>query len=175
MILIISTCKHKLHEEEFVKPITSILTENFEIVNYKDDIKLDKYDKIIICGTALKDDDYLIFLENFEILKESNKPILGICSGLQILATIYGARLSKTTEIGMINITTIKKNSIFEGDFDVYALHHNVVEICDDFDILAKSSKCIQAIKHISKPHYGILFHPEVRNEEIIKKFLMLE
>ena len=41
--------------------------------------------------------------------------------------------------------------------------------------LLAESSKCIQAVKHKEKNIYGVLFHPEVRNQEILKKFIQLK
>ena len=59
-------------------------------------------------------------------------------------------------------------------EFEAYELHNYSVKPSKDFEILAKSKKCVQAIKHKSKPIYGILFHPEVRNKWIIKRFLKL-
>jgi anthranilate/para-aminobenzoate synthase component II len=41
----------------------------------------------------------------------------------------------------------------------------------DVFDIFSKT-KYVQAIKHKTKPFYGVLFHPEVRNKGLIEKFL---
>ncbi len=57
---------------------------------------------------------------------------------------------------------------------DAYALHSLSVKPSETFDVLAKSSKCIQAIKHKQKPTYGLLFHPEVRNSQILQHFITL-
>jgi GMP synthase (glutamine-hydrolysing) len=39
---------------------------------------------------------------------------------------------------------------------------------------LAASEGRVQAIRHRSFPLYGLLFHPEVRNEWLIERFLGL-
>lgn len=48
------------------------------------------------------------------------------------------------------------------------------MQIPDRFIPLAVSDRCVQAIRHRSLPLYGLLFHPEVRNEWIIERFLRL-
>jgi hypothetical protein len=53
MILLISTCNEALHEREFVDPIATIGTvRHYNDVTQAD---IDAADKIIICGTSLKD------------------------------------------------------------------------------------------------------------------------
>ncbi|MBT3721096.1 C26 family cysteine hydrolase domain-containing family [archaeon] len=173
MILIISTCSYKLHENEFVKPITKTL-ENYKIKHYTESFDLNSYAKIIICGTALKDNEYLENLELFDWLKTIQIPVLGICSGMQIIGLLNNSKIENKTEIGMINIKTIKKNSLFSGEFQAYNLHSNNLTNLENFDILAKSRDCMQAIKLKNYEIYGILFHPEVRNLKIIEKFLKI-
>ena len=171
MILIISTCADKLSEAEFVKPIV-IIVGKCEIKHYNDKIDFKKYSKIIICGTALKDNSYLEKIDNFLSLKETIASVLGICSGMQILGLLYGGNIIKNKEIGMTQIKTIKKNQLVSGEFEAYSLHGNGLENLDQFDILAESAKSVQAIKHKKKEFYGIMFHPEVRNEKIVRNFL---
>jgi len=38
--------------------------------------------------------------------------------------------------------------------------------------VLAESAKCVHAIKHKLKDVYGVLFHPEVRNKEVVERFI---
>lgn len=172
MILIISTCQDKLSEEEFVKPIANIV-KNFEIKHYKDVGYVDNYDKIIICGTALEDNEFIKNLNKFNWLKNTDKDVLGICSGMQIIALMFDAKLTKQKEIGMIQIKCKKINRLFSKNLEVYELHNNGLKNLDNFNILAENDN-IQSIKHKEKPFYGIMFHPEVRNEEIIKNFISL-
>jgi GMP synthase (glutamine-hydrolysing) len=72
----------------------------------------------------------------------------------------------------MTPVTAIAQNPLFNGDFKAYSLHSFCVEPSEVFEVWAQSPKCLQAIKHKSKPVYGVLFHPEVRNQEILKHFV---
>ena len=172
MILIISTCQNRLSEEEFVKPIAN-LVDDYRIKHYKDVGYVDNYDKIIICGTALEDNRFLNNLNKFNWLKNTDKEVLGICSGMQIIALMFGSTLIKNKEIGMTQIKHKKTNRLFSKDLEVYELHNNGLKNLDNFNILAENEK-VQSIKHKEKPFYGIMFHPEVRNEEIVKNFISL-
>ena len=67
-ILLISTCKEKLSESEFVTPIVEIIKSfEYDQVNYKnlETINFRIYDKLIICGTSLQDNDYLNYLTSY--------------------------------------------------------------------------------------------------------------
>lgn len=181
MILIISTCKEKLSEEEFVRPIADIigkkLGQKYRVLKYtliKNVNDLKRYNKIIICGTALQDFEYLKHLKRFSLLKEIDQPVLGICSGAQIIGSVFGAKLVNCREIGIVSVKVIKKNSLFSENFEAYALHQLALHKLSNFEILARSRKAVQAIKLKEKEIYGILFHPEVRKEEIIHKFISL-
>jgi GMP synthase (glutamine-hydrolysing) len=74
----------------------------------------------------------------------------------------------------MTEINMLKENPLFCGDLKSYSLHSYCNEPSEDFEVWAKSTKCVQIIKHKIKPIYGVLFHPEVRNPEIIKHFILL-
>ena len=112
-ILLISTCKEKLSEYEFVKPIVEIIKYfDYDTINYRnlETLDLQKYDKVIICGTSLQDNDYLNYLFDFNRLKNHGKAILGICSGFQIICSMFGEEIIAQEEIGMINVETQIKN-----------------------------------------------------------------
>jgi GMP synthase-like glutamine amidotransferase len=172
MILILSTCHERLSEDEFVRPVAKLALSEHEIKHYTEKIDPNRYRKIIICGTALNDNKYLEDVAMFSFLKEVSFPVLGICSGMQLIACIFGGKTIKSTEIGMTRIRTTKKNLLFEGSFEAYSLHGNSVSVSSNIEVLARSTKSIQAVKVKDKDIYGTLFHPEVRNEEIIRKFL---
>ncbi|MEK6891295.1 MAG: hypothetical protein AABX03_04115 [Nanoarchaeota archaeon] len=184
MILIISTCKEKLHELEFVKPIEDILKNNkikFKTINYRnlDKHSIEKSDKIIITGTSLKDNSFLekSNLKKFEFIKYSNKPILGICAGMHIIGLVNGGKLKKEKQIGPLTLEFIESFLGIEPNkkHQVYSLHGLYVDFTklENFNVLSYAS-CSQAVKHKSKEAYGILFHPEVRNKIIIEKFICL-
>jgi GMP synthase-like glutamine amidotransferase len=80
--------------------------------------------------------------------------------------------VEKCREIGMTDVTTCKENILFSSVFKVYALHNYALVPPNGFDVLAESASCVHAIKHKHKTVYGVLFHPEVRNIEVVKRFI---
>ena len=100
-----------------------------------------------------------------------DKPILGICAGMQIIGMLFGGKIKRKTEIGFYN----EHFSGFlglEGRKPVYHLHNNYVDFSrlEDFSIFSKGG-IPQAVKHRGQGIYGVLFHPEVRQKEMILKF----
>jgi GMP synthase (glutamine-hydrolysing) len=94
---------------------------------------------------------------------------------MQTIAKTFGVPLKEMIEIGMTEVTTIKENPLFSSTFKAYSLHSLYVPPSDGFEVIAKSAFCPQVIKHKRKLIYGVLFHPEVRNEEILKRFMQLK
>lgn len=177
MILIVDmNCKkNSLGYYEFVLPIATIVKnkEAFVVKHYSDmnQENTDRYKRIILSGTPLKDSKYLDNIEEFEWIRQCDKPIFGICAGMQAMGLVFGSSLEKCLEIGMKSIRTVKKNRLIPSTFKAYELHNYSVLPSSAFDVLAQSDKCVQTIKHKKKEVYGVLFHPEVRNKEIIERF----
>ncbi len=178
MILIINICNKKFHYLEFVKPIEDILVRNkilFKTVFYKEvnNEVIKKAEKIIISGTSLKDNEFLNDIEEFNWIRKFDKPILGICGGMHILGLIYEGKLKKQQEIGLNNIFFKNEFLGFKGKLEVYDLHNYYV-LSNEYKVYGKSKKSPQAVKHKKNPFYGVLFHPEVRNKDLIKNFVNL-
>lgn len=178
MILIVDLNwkKDSLGYYEFVLPIVSIVKslDEFKVKHYLEVTHQDTVDctSIILSGTALKDTATLRQPEKFEWLKETETPVLGICAGMETIGLVFDARLFDSVEIGMTEIKVLKKNPLLSGDLKAYSLHSICVEPSGNFEVWAKSAKCIQAISHERKPIYAVLFHPEVRNPQIIRNFV---
>ena len=161
---------------EFVQPII-LIAEELEKCDVKhyleiEEKNLENYDKIILSGSALKNTVTLNQTAHFKWLVDFDKPVLGICAGMQTIGLVFGGHLKKCQEIGIIEIALLKTNLLFSSNFKVYALHNFALVPSAEFDVLAESANCIQAIKHKQKNIYGVLFHPEVRNEEVIQQFV---
>ena len=77
-------------------------------------------------------------------------------------------------EIGMINVETQIKNPLASGNFEAYNMHNFSVDEVTSFYVLAKSENTIQMISHKKINAFGVSFHPEVRNQEIITNFLLI-
>ena len=180
MILIIDMNwkKDSLGFYEFVLPIAVVAEklDEYTVKHYLEVTKEDliQSDKIILSGTTLKDTASLCQPEKFQWLKETKKPVLGICAGMETIGVVYGMRLVKCLEIGMTQITTLKENPFVQGNFKAYSLHSYCIQFSGDFEVWAKSAKCTQIVKHKQNPIYGVLFHPEVRNQELISVFAKL-
>ena len=177
MILIIKTNKEHLHDNEFVKPIEKILRKDnleFSTKYYLDvcDEDLTKANKVIISGTSLQDNDFLEHLNFFDWIKTYKKPLLGICAGMQIISLIFGARKKTEKEIGFYRENFTKDFLSLKGEHEVYHLHNNYCTLPKDFESYT-DSKIPQAIKHKTKKIYGVLFHPEVRNEKLVINFVL--
>lgn len=176
-VLLVSTCKEKLHELEFVKPIQDILSSEkiyFFIKNYKEVSPKDltKCSRVIICGTSLADFDYLINLKKFDWVKDFDKPVLGICAGSQILGLICSGKEKKKTEIGFF-YEDFKINFLgLEGKQEVYHLHNSHVKFDSNWKVFCTGNGIQQAVKHKEKELYGVLFHPEVRQKKLILEFV---
>jgi GMP synthase (glutamine-hydrolysing) len=178
MILLINICQEKLHFNEFVKPIGDILIRNnilgfirhYSCLTKKD---LEKADKIIICGTSLMDNSYLENLDKFNWIKNLDKPILGICAGMQIIGLVFDGRIKEKTEIGYYHETFGEEFLGLIGKQEVYHLHNNFVAFNEEFKTFTDNN-LTQAIKHSEKQIYGVLFHPEVRQKDLIKNFCLL-
>jgi GMP synthase (glutamine-hydrolysing) len=178
MILIVNVCSDGLSYFEFVKPVEDIIrkakmgsaTRHFMSLNHLDIIQTEK---VIICGTAMKDFGYLDNMQKFTWLTEVEKPVLGICAGMQILGKLHNCSLLQKTKIGRYRVKIVGKNSLTSKDeFHSYFLNSKAVEPNEDFETLGESGnlKCI--FKHKHKRFYGCLFHPEVLNPEIITNFI---
>lgn len=185
-ILIVNVCKEKLHYFEFVKPIEDIAKamkeENkdfdFETKSYKhikkEDVK--KFGKIIICGTSLKDCEYLNHIKKFSWIKRFRGKILGICAGMQAICLLYGCELQKSEGIGQKLISLNNRFLGMDGWQEVYELHNYSIKdsrtLRKAFDVFSKGS--IDAAKHRKKEIYGVMFHPEARQKDLIRNFMRI-
>jgi GMP synthase (glutamine-hydrolysing) len=182
MILVINICKEKLHYFEFVKPVLNILdserikyfVKNYKSVNNRD---LDKCSKIIICGTSLLDNGFIADenIKYFKWILNFDKPLLGICGGMQIIGKIFGVKILRKSEIGFFKEKFDKSFLGLSGETEVYHLHNNYADFSKlkEFEVYCGET-ISQAVKHRSKEIYGVLFHPEVREKDLIKNFCLL-
>ena len=159
MIWIINTCKEQLSKLEFVKPIARLVKERYKVIDLDE---IPTGGKVIIAGTALKDFEYFKHIDKLSWIKQYDDAVLGICSGAQIMAKIFGIELVPKKKIGVFEIQankTIKKAyflTSFLAKKDVHTIA-TVDEMAAGFKIGNK---------------YGLFFHPEVLNPEIIENFL---
>jgi GMP synthase-like glutamine amidotransferase len=183
MILLVDLCyeKNSLSHYEFVQPIAShLISSGFvcKIMHFTDITRdaLDLCDKIILCGTALKDNYYADRLELFSWLKDCDKPVFGICAGMQIISAVFGGKIVPRPSIGLERIKIIRDSPLLgePREIEGYHLHNFGVTLPEDFLLLAGDQEAVEAFWHRVRPIFGIIFHPEVRNRWILARFAEL-
>jgi GMP synthase-like glutamine amidotransferase len=110
-----------------------------------------------------------------DLIKRLDLPLLGICYGHQLLCTSFGCEvepLTKPVIDKFEEVHIVKNDEIFAG-FGANQTRLFFVESHNDyvkrnsldtagFVLLADSHTCeVEAVKHKSKPFYGVQFHPE--------------
>lgn len=184
MILLVDLCfeGESLSRYEFVDPIADVLKRagfSCRVVHFTEikENELGEYDRIILCGTALKDNAYAERLESFSWIKSCRKPILGICAGMQVVGAVFGGRIVPQPAIGLKKMEIVSESPLLgePREIEGYHLHNFGVSLPEGFGILAGMSERVDAFQHGVRPVYGIIFHPEVRNKWIIERFAALK
>ncbi len=182
-ILLVDLCfeKDSLSQYEFVHPIRDTLQKADFLCNilHYTEVKsqaLADHDKIILCGTALEDNVYADHLQLFSWIKDLKKPILGICAGMQIIGAVYGGSIVPHQAIGLEEIEIVRASPLLgePRQIEGYHLHNYAVTLPKGFMLLAGKTDAFEAFQHHSHPTYGIIFHPEVRNQWILERFANL-
>lgn len=140
---------------------------------YNIDPRMDKLDKEVI-----------------EYALANNKPLLGICRGLQSLNVFLGGTLVKDLKDKSHNkqesnqkLILTKEGSFFKNFLDeeimINSYHHQGIDkLAPSLIGAAMSNGLIEAIEHKSKMLFAVQWHPERLNDEnslkIIKNFKVI-
>jgi GMP synthase (glutamine-hydrolysing) len=118
-----------------------------------------------------------------DYLHDLDIPILGICLGMQLMGTTFGGKVVPGSIGGYaeVDVEVVKEDDILRGlpaKFKTWASHMDqVAALPEGFEILARSNVCeIEAMKHLTKPLYGVQWHPEVvhteHGQEVLDNFI---
>jgi GMP synthase-like glutamine amidotransferase len=151
------------------------------VVNFKDvsgDFQVDRsVDAVVLSGSAariVQASDRIKFEGVEQLIRRCSVPLLGICFGHQLLCWSFGAEvgsLPKQVASGFENVRVLRSDELFVGFKEKQTVplaenHYDYV-LKDSlsiagFTLLADSASCeVEAVKHTTKPFYGVQFHPE--------------
>jgi GMP synthase (glutamine-hydrolysing) len=151
-------------------------------------------DAVVISGSAARivnRSDRHIFEGVVNLIKTCNLPIFSICYGHQLLCWAFGAEVGSLAQPvfdRFENVRVVEVDEIFEGfakqqtvplsesHYD-YVLKESLAQA--GMVLLANSASCeVEAIKHKSKPFYGVQFHPErinIKGESHLEGYRVIE
>jgi len=159
-----------------IKDITvhTVEVKDYTTIHAGEEFRL--YDVIVLSGAQRKLAEPGIFdayRNEVDFMKSTQKPLLGICFGHQLMAMAFGAEVMNMGKKidGYYMVQRIGENEIFEGleeRFLVCESHEEmVVDLPFDFELLGNSPNCpIEVMKHGSLPVFGVQFHPERFDEK---------
>jgi GMP synthase (glutamine-hydrolysing) len=99
---------------------------------------------------------------------ELGVPVLGICYGMQLACHFLGGKVGggHTREYGRAALKVTDANTLFRGyptESTVWMSHGDQVQAAAGFVPLAETDDCpFAAVKHTTRPVFGLQFHPEV-------------
>ena len=161
-----------------------ILTEPFHATSMERISSL-KPSHIILSGQSHPWDQYSpeSLTGVFDVIRNAQQPVLGVCGGHQQIALAYGAEVDlmerlhpgdgyegAKRERGFLPVKADGKG-IFNGLPALVTVWHShcdeVKSIPEGFHVTAANDTClIQAMQHDERPVFGVQFHPELFDEE---------
>lgn len=119
-----------------------------------------------------------------ELIEAGDRPLLGVCLGMQGLVATYGGRVDRIEPAhGQVAAISHTGEGLFAGLQTPFAVvrYHSLaaVEMPDCLEVTARSEDgVVMGVAHRSLPHVGVQFHPESVLSEggatIVRNFLEL-
>jgi len=169
------------NHSNYIQEVIDILTDygiRCTVIHYADFTLNDSktFDFFILSGGGINIRTNLALDQERELVRQTPKPIFGICAGFQIIATVYAKYPSKTPVLEKLpeKVQGVKKINIFnlselginypDNELDVFESHGWAIKTpIDNFTVFGSSEYGTEIIKHNSKPILATQFHPEVQ------------
>ena len=133
--------------------------------------KFDSFDGVALSGSPemmTEKKTQAKFADETRAILDTHAPVLGVCFGHQLMAHAFGAPVVKDRQhvLKMVKTSILAEDALFEDLPKSLTLLESRYEVVGampkGFSLLAKSATTeIAAMKHGSRPLYGVQFHPE--------------
>jgi len=174
-------CSLKATTSEALLEAVRKFSDEYIVIQFRDvdeDYYIEKdIDCVVISGSAARivsPSDRDMFEGVVNLIKTCNLPILGICYGHQLLCWSFGAKvgllpqpvLDQFEKVRVVDVDEIFAGFAEQETIPLSENHYDYVlkEGLDEAGLvlLADSASCeVEAVKHKTKPFYGVQFHPE--------------
>ena len=159
------------------------LCDALVVTGSPNDVNPQYYGQDLITDKVLKFDEYPFVRKVVETFNNLNKPILGICAGIQEINVIFGGTLNQLIDghnlrdQSMHNVTLDKDSFLYEvykvEKIDVNSYHRQAIkDLAPEFKVVALSDDGI--IEGIEKDNIvAVQWHPEaLMDVKLFKRFL---
>ncbi len=140
-----------------------------QVMDWKNDDVGDEnnYDLIILSGTRNEPvvGNEKMLKSEMDLIKRTTKPLLGISYGCELVAFVFGGHMERMGNVqkGIVDVSVLASDPLFQ-DCTHFQAHENhrwvITDLSRELQPLARSSHGIEALKHVSRPIYGIQFDP---------------
>jgi para-aminobenzoate synthetase len=117
-----------------------------------------------------------------ELVRRAEVPVLGVCLGHQVIATVLGGRVERVEPAhGLVGRVVHDGSGLFAGlpsPLDAVRYHSlAVTEVPAELRVTARSDDgLVMALQHRERPLHGVQFHPEsvlsTYGRELVARFL---
>ena len=118
----------------------------------------------------------------YDILRERDEPVLGVCLGHQAVVDHFGGEVGYADEVvhGKRSPVEHDGNGVFDGvesPTQVGRYHSLVVEnVPDVLEVTARGAGETMGVRHRNRPVFGVQFHPESvltpAGKDIVRNFV---
>jgi para-aminobenzoate synthetase len=148
-----------------------------------DEIRQLDFDHVIVSPGPGRPDRAGVFGVSAEAILKAGVPVLGVCLGHQGIACAFGGTVVQAEPMhGRVRPVTHDGDELFAGiprSFDAVRYHSLIVEepLPPELRSIAWSADgTVMALRHVSRPIWGVQFHPEsILSEygtELLRNFL---